>query len=52
VGVWLLGGGGGGGGAPPPPPPPPPPHLSLKGHELDALAITIDERGPAEAGVA
>ena len=27
-------------------------HLSLKGHELDALAITIDERGPAEAGVA
>jgi hypothetical protein len=37
---------------PPPPPPPPPPHLSLKGHELDALAITIDERGPAEAGVA
>ena len=27
-------------------------HLSLKGHELDALVITIDERGPAEAGVA
>ena len=26
--------------------------LSLKGHELDALVITIDERGPAEAGVA
>jgi adenylate cyclase len=27
-------------------------HLSLKGHELDALVIAIDERGPAQAGVA
>jgi hypothetical protein len=30
----------------------PPRHLSLKGHELDALVIAIDERGPAQAGVA
>ncbi|HWL91828.1 MAG TPA: adenylate/guanylate cyclase domain-containing protein [Actinomycetota bacterium] len=27
-------------------------HLSLKGHELDALVITVDERGPASAGIA
>jgi adenylate cyclase len=27
-------------------------HLSLKGHELDAIVIAIDERGPAQAGVA
>ena len=26
--------------------------LSLKGHELDALVITVDERGPVAAGVA
>jgi len=27
-------------------------HLSLKGHELDALVITVDERGVAPAGIA
>jgi adenylate cyclase len=27
-------------------------HLSLKGHELDALVITVDERGAAPAGAA
>jgi adenylate cyclase len=27
-------------------------HLSLKGHELDALVIALEERGPAPAGVA
>lgn len=27
-------------------------HLSLKGHELDALVITVDERGSASAGAA
>jgi hypothetical protein len=27
-------------------------HLSLKGHELDALVITVEERGPALAGSA
>jgi hypothetical protein len=26
--------------------------LSLKGHELDALVIALDARGPAAAGVA
>ena len=26
-------------------------HLSLKSHELDALVITVEERGPAEVGV-
>ena len=27
-------------------------HLSLKGHELDALVIAVDARGPASAGAA